>query len=83
MRLVTDSQLRIVKIRYWNSLLFPLFVLSRTISRFQKKSVSDEFNTPPRFLSNFLFYILRQEVEHKFLGRLVGLSIIATLKVDN
>jgi 2-polyprenyl-3-methyl-5-hydroxy-6-metoxy-1,4-benzoquinol methylase len=81
-RLVTDSQLRTIEIRYWNSLLFPLFVLSRTISRFRKGSVVSEFNVPPKFLSEVLFFILRLEVVNKLFGKLVGLSIIATLKVE-
>jgi 2-polyprenyl-3-methyl-5-hydroxy-6-metoxy-1,4-benzoquinol methylase len=79
MRLVNESQLKIVEIRYWNSLLFPLFVFSRILSRFSRRSISSEFNVPPKFLSEILFFILRQEVKHKFFGRLVGLSIVATL----
>lgn len=79
MRLVDETQLKIVDIRYWNSLLFPLFMFSRILSRVNRKSISSEFNLPPKFLSAILFFILRQEVKHKFFGRLVGLSIVATL----
>jgi 2-polyprenyl-3-methyl-5-hydroxy-6-metoxy-1,4-benzoquinol methylase len=80
MRLVSESQLKIVEIRYWNSLLFPLFVFSRILNRISRSSASNEFNVPPKFLSEILFFILKQEVMHKFFGHLVGLSIVATLR---
>ncbi len=81
-RLVNASQLKIVEIRYWNSLLFPLFVFSRILNKINGSSVSSEFNVPPKFLSEILFFILKQEVMHKFFGHLVGLSIIATLRPE-
>ncbi len=81
-RLVNESQLKIVEIRYWNSLLFPLFVFSRILNKISRSSVSSEFNVPPKFLSEILFFILKQEVMHKFFGHLVGLSIVATLRPE-
>ena len=82
LQLVSQSRLKIVDIRYWNSLLFPLFVFSRILKGFSGGSSTDGFNTPPKFLSEILFLILKQESKHKVFGRLVGLSLIATLRFE-
>ncbi len=82
LELVSQTRLKIVDIRYWNSSLFPLFVFSRILKRSGGSSARNEFNAPPRFLSEILFLILKQEAKHKVFGRLVGLSLIATLKFE-
>ena len=80
-RLVDQSQLRIVNFRYWNSLLFPLFVVSRILGKIQKEINSNEFANPPKILSGFLHFILKREALHRFLSKVPGLSIIAILEV--
>jgi 2-polyprenyl-3-methyl-5-hydroxy-6-metoxy-1,4-benzoquinol methylase len=78
--LVNQSQLRVVDIRYWNSMLFPFFIISRMLSKVLQVKDSNEFATPPKPIAVFLHFILKQEALHRFFGKLPGLSIIATLK---
>jgi 2-polyprenyl-3-methyl-5-hydroxy-6-metoxy-1,4-benzoquinol methylase len=78
---VDQSQLRLVDIRYWNSVFFPLFIFSRILSKVQKDLNPNEFSSPPKLISSFLYFILKQEALCKFFGKIPGLSIIATLKI--
>ena len=77
--LVKSAGFEVLECRYWNSLLFPIFVLSR---KFRKKSnfTSSEFDSPPKFLANFLENLLNMESNHPYIGNLVGVSLVLSAR---
>ena len=77
--LVQSAGFEVLECRYWNSLLFPIFVLTR---KFRKKSdtTSSEFDSPPKFLANFLEKLLKIESKHPYIGKLVGVSLVLSAK---
>jgi len=78
---VSAAQLQINSLRYWNSMLFPIFILQRGVKRFSKNEAQNEFALPPKLLRGLLFSMLKFEAMHKFLGGLMGVSIIAILEL--
>lgn len=56
-----DSGLRLSKISYFNTFLFPLAVLARLIDFVKFKGNSTGMSTPPRFINNTLYNIFVAE----------------------
>ena len=78
-KLVRSEGFAILECRYWNSFLFPIFLLTR---KFHNKSdkINSEFNLPPKFLANFLENLLRMESKYPILGKLIGVSLVLKAK---
>ena len=64
-------------IRWWNSILLPYLYISRVLTR---KKDSSEFDLPPKILQFLVTLILTTEARSKFLGKFVGVSLIATIE---
>ena len=76
-QLIEASPLRLCKIGYFNSLLFPLAVAERGMSKLRGKDSAD-VKLPPRLINTTLESIFASE--RHFVGRLplpVGLSLFA------
>jgi ubiquinone/menaquinone biosynthesis C-methylase UbiE len=73
--LVKSEGFEVLECRYWNSLLFPLFLFIR---KFPKKSkiTSSEFDLPPKFLAKFLENLLIMETKYTYIGKLLGVSLV-------
>ena len=82
-KLVSDSQLQIVSMRYWNSVLFPAFFIQRYLSSKTKVAVRDEFALPPKFLRRALYLILYLEARNKLFGKFIGVSLVALLELPD
>lgn len=77
---VTNSGLQVVKIGYFNTLLFPIAVIQRIFKRLIRSSAPDDL-APSPIINNFLFSIFR--AEKYVIGRLpfpIGLSIFAIVR---
>ena len=64
-------------IRWWNSVLLPYLYMTRVLNR--KKDTS-EFDLPPKILQYLVTLILTTEARLKFLGKFVGVSLVATIE---
>jgi SAM-dependent methyltransferase len=82
-KLIFDAQLEIKYERYWNSILFPFFVVQRSLSRLKINETRDEFSLPPKFLRQILYFMLMMEGRSVLLGKLIGVSIVAVLELPN
>jgi 2-polyprenyl-3-methyl-5-hydroxy-6-metoxy-1,4-benzoquinol methylase len=80
-RSVSAAQLQIHSFRYWNSMLFPIFVVRRSMQSFSRKAEHNEFAPPNYLIRELLFTILKFETKHKFFGYLTGVSVIAILEL--
>ena len=67
----------IKSIRWWNSILLPYIYLNRKSTR---NKDSSEFELPPRMLQIIVRIILTTEAKLKFLGKIVGVSLVATVE---
>ena len=67
-------------LRYWNSTLFPIFVLQRFLTRLIPQKSSSEFSMPSRFMRPFLNFILSFETRSVFFGKVIGLSLVSVVK---
>ena len=79
MSLIKDSGLHLESIRYWNSLLFPIFLFLRPLSRILKRNGSSEFTLPPKIFRPLLYSLLAFESKSKIMGAMPGVSLIAVL----
>jgi 2-polyprenyl-3-methyl-5-hydroxy-6-metoxy-1,4-benzoquinol methylase len=77
--LIKNSGLHLESIRYWNSLLFPIFLFLRPLSRILKRSGSSEFTLPPKIFRPLLYSLLAFESKSKIMGAMPGVSLIAVL----
>jgi SAM-dependent methyltransferase len=68
---VESAGFKIDKIRYWNSLMFPMAVLQRVL--FQKSS---DLNVPTWLINTICLRVIRMERTSRLIGRLPGTSII-------
>ncbi len=77
--LVSSAGFEVLSCRYWNSLLFPIFLCIR---KFRGRSIStnSEFALPPKFLANFLERLLILESKYPILGNLIGVSLVLNAK---
>jgi 2-polyprenyl-3-methyl-5-hydroxy-6-metoxy-1,4-benzoquinol methylase len=80
-KLVSEAELKITYLRYWNSTLFPVIFIQRLLSRSIRNVSADEFALPPKFLRWFLYTILKLEGQSKVFGKLMGVSIVAVLEL--
>jgi ubiquinone/menaquinone biosynthesis C-methylase UbiE len=74
-----EPNLVVKNLRYWNSILLPIFILRRifdNIARSKYQPSSNEFDLPPRFLRKFLTMLLKWEAGNRCIGRFIGVSII-------
>ena len=78
-KLVRAEGFAVLECRYWNSLLFPIFLCIR---KFRGRSIStnSEFALPPKFLANFLESLLSMESKYPILGNLIGVSLVLNAK---
>jgi 2-polyprenyl-3-methyl-5-hydroxy-6-metoxy-1,4-benzoquinol methylase len=78
-RLAEGSGLKIDNIRYWNSTLFPIFLVIRPLSRFLKRNGASEFKLPPRFFRPVILSLLNFEAKSITMGNVPGVSLVAIL----
>lgn len=67
----------IKSIRWWNSMLLPYIYLTRKST---KKKGSSEFELPPKILQIIVRIILTTEAKFEFLGKIVGVSLVAIIE---
>lgn len=67
----------IKSIRWWNSILLPYIYLTRKSAR--KKDTS-EFELPPKILQIIVRIILTAEAKNSVFGKIVGVSLVATIE---
>ena len=67
-------------LRWWNSTLLPYIYLTRLTKR---KKESSEFELPPRILQILVNVILTTEARIGLLGKVVGVSLVATVEKPN
>ena len=77
--LIEESGLHLENIRYWNSTLFPIFLVIRPLSRFLRRNGSSEFALPPKILRSLLLFLLSFEAKSEIMGVIPGVSLIAVL----
>ena len=73
--LVKNNGLKIVNIRYWNSILFPIGVITRLLSLDNSK-----MTVPPRLLNQFLKKLTSTEAKFQIFGKLPGITLIVEAK---
>jgi ubiquinone/menaquinone biosynthesis C-methylase UbiE len=67
----------IKSIRWWNSILLPYIYLTRKSTR---KKDSSEFELPPKMLQIIVRIILTTEAKNEVFGKLIGVSLVATIE---
>ena len=67
-------------LRWWNSTLFPVFIVQRFFARFLPQNSNSEFSIPPRYLKPLLNFILSFEVRSVFFRKVIGLSLVSVVK---
>jgi len=67
----------IKSIRWWNSILLPYIYLTR---KSRMKNNSSEFELPPKMLQIIVRIILITEAKNEVFGKLVGVSLVATIE---
>lgn len=86
--LVSKTRLQVKNIRYWNSLLFPLFLCSALLEKSNFKLLNkiatenSGFKLPSKSVSRLISSILGIESRIKLLGYLIGVTIVLELEVD-
>ena len=68
---IERSGLTIISVRYWNSLLFPLAIISRFLFR-----NGADLKMPPALVNSIFFYVVSKERVSSFIGRLPGTSLL-------
>lgn len=76
--LLNDAGFSVQKISFWNTILFPVIAIIRTLKKFSKHDSSDLENHKPGFLSPAFFGILKLEAAlMRYISLPFGLSIFA------
>ena len=84
-KLISDSGFEIKFIRWWNSFLFPVFLISSFIERIFKITLNKKnvngigFKSSPRFFSSMILKLLIFESQNLIFGRIVGVSLVAVV----
>jgi len=85
-KLITDANLKIVHLRWWNSIMFLGFLFisikNKISKRFLKNTMQkkDNFDLPSNFISKIIFKILSFESKSDLMGKCIGVSLIAFIK---
>ena len=74
---LTAAGFSIKSLRWWNSILLPYIYFSRISTGAKTNS---EFELPPRMVKSLVKVILTIEANWSFLGKIVGVSLVATIE---
>jgi SAM-dependent methyltransferase len=78
---LASTDLTIVSIRWWNSLLFMYVFMSRKIPQFRiRNQLESEIKMPPKFLVPLIYKLLATEARFAIYGRIPGVSLVAILR---
>jgi SAM-dependent methyltransferase len=79
-RTLASTDLNVVSVRWWNSLLFLYVFMSRNIRRKNSHLLESELKMPPKFLVPLIYNLLALEERYSLFGRIPGVSLVAILK---
>lgn len=77
--LVGKAELKIVRLRWWNSILLPYFYIYRKVVPHKNTLPGNEYQLPPRFLLRPIFHLLNFEARTQIFARVPGLTLVAEL----
>ncbi len=73
--LIENNGLKVVQIRYWNSILFPVGLLMRMFN-----ADNSEMRIPTKFVNVFLIKLLTLETKMRFFGLFPGMSLVVEVR---
>jgi 2-polyprenyl-3-methyl-5-hydroxy-6-metoxy-1,4-benzoquinol methylase len=85
-KLIYESNFKIISVRWWNSTLFVGFMLVslyhrvRIVLNRSAPNLADDFKIPSAFISKILLKILSFESRSKAMGKFLGVTLVAYIK---